>query len=131
MSETRHGSCLCGAVRFTARGPVRGVVYCHCTQCRKQTGHYYAATNVSDDALTIEGGDAVHWYRASSTASRGFCGTCGSALFWKSDGSVVTSVLAGAFDDPSGLEAVKHIFVADKGDYYGIDDGLPCHQASG
>ena len=73
MSETRHGSCLCGAVRFTARGPVRGVVYCHCTQCRKQTGHYYAATNVSDDALTIEGGDAVHWYRASSTASRGFC----------------------------------------------------------
>ena len=125
MTETRRGGCLCGAVRFTTRGALRGVVYCHCSQCRKQTGHYYAATNVEDDRLSIEGGEAVTWYAASPGARRGFCGTCGSALFWKADGSERTSILAGAFDTPSGLEAERHIFVADKGDYYDIADRLP------
>ena len=52
MTSSHKGSCLCGAVRFTASGPLRGVLYCHCSQCRKQTGHYYAATNVADDDLT-------------------------------------------------------------------------------
>jgi hypothetical protein len=31
----------------------------------------------------------------------------------------------GAFDAPTGTRLAKHIFVADKGDYYGIADGLP------
>jgi len=31
----------------------------------------------------------------------------------------------GAFDAPTGTHLEKHIFVADKGDYYEIRDGLP------
>lgn len=131
MNEENHlGACLCGAVRFRTRGPLRGVVYCHCSQCRKQTGHYYAATNVSDDRLAIDGGEDLTWYAASPDARRGFCRVCGSALFWKRNGSDVTSVLAGAFDAPTGLAGAVHIFVADKGDYYRIDDGLPQFQGS-
>jgi hypothetical protein len=104
---------------------LRGVVYCHCTQCRRQSGHYYAATNVADDRLTIEGEDNIRWYRSSPEARRGFCATCGSALFWKLDGRPTTSIGAGAFDDPSGLVGESHIFAADKGDYYQICDDLP------
>ena len=33
----------------------------------------------------------------------------------------------GALDGPSGLKIEKHIFVADKGDYYDIVDDLPQH----
>ena len=128
--KTRTGSCLCGAVSFETRGALRGVVYCHCSQCRKQTGHYYAATNVANDDLSIEGADQLTWYAASSDAERGFCRVCGSALFWKRNGSDVTSVMAGAFDSPSGLAGQAHIFVADKGDYYEIDDDLPRYQQS-
>jgi hypothetical protein len=126
-SERHTGSCLCGAVRFTTRGSLRGVIYCHCSQCRRQTGHYYAATNVPDENIAIEGSESISWYRASSAARRGFCRTCGSAMFWKRDGSDYISVLAGSFDRPSGLEGAVHIFVADKGDYYAIADGLPMH----
>ena len=126
-SERHTGSCLCGAVRFTTRGPLRGVIYCHCSQCRKQTGHHYAATDVPDGNIVVEGNESISWYRASSEAQRGFCRNCGSALFWKRDGSDYVSVLAGSFDQPSGLEGVSHIFVADKGDYYTITDGLPTH----
>lgn len=127
MPDIHTGHCLCGAVRFAARTPLRSVVYCHCSQCRRQTGHFYAATNVADDRIVIEGKEAVTWFRASAEASRGFCKICGSTLFWKHDDRDYVSVLAGAFDQPSGLSGGYHIFVADKGDYYTIEDGLPRH----
>lgn len=125
MTLENAGSCLCGAVRFRTNGPLRGVVYCHCTQCRKQSGHYYAATSVASDRIEIEGEDAITWFRASAEARRGFCSVCGSALFWQSDGADRISILAGAFDGPTGLAGERHIFVGDKGDYYDIGDGLP------
>jgi len=125
MTEQHRGSCLCGAVRFSASGPLRGVVYCHCSQCRKQTGHYFAATNVANDTLTIESSETITWYAASPHAKRGFCAVCGSALFWKHNEADEISVMAGAFEQPSDLKAEMHIFVADKGDYYEITDGLP------
>jgi hypothetical protein len=130
MTTSHKGSCLCGAVRFAASGALRGVVYCHCSQCRKQTGHYYAATNVADGDLAIEGAEKITWHRASPYARRGFCSVCGSALFWKHNTSDEISVMAGAFEQPSGLKAEAHIFVVDKGDYYAITDGLPQFERS-
>ncbi len=127
---TVTGSCLCGSVKLRIDGPLRPVVYCHCSQCRKQTGHFYAATDAADADLTVEGADAITWYAASASARRGFCGTCGSALFWKADGSDKTSILAGCLDAPTGIKAARHIFCADKGDYYVIADGLPQYPVS-
>jgi hypothetical protein len=131
MTEAIHqGGCLCGAVRFEARGRLRGVVYCHCTQCRRQSGHHFASTNVADDRLEITGAEHVTWFAASMDAARGFCSRCGSVLFWKHRKLDHTSINAGCFDTPSGLKGSHHIFVADKGDYYEITDGLPQHAAS-
>lgn len=128
MTNECSGSCLCGAVRFCTKGSLRGVVYCHCSQCRKQTGLYYAATDVDVSNVMLEGEDQLTWYAASDFARRGFCKTCGSALFWRRLGADKISILAGAFDLPSGLTAESHIFVADKGDFYDIADGLPQYQ---
>lgn len=130
MTETHSGSCLCGAVRFLTEGPLRAVVYCHCSQCRKQSGHFLAATNVTTANLAITGAESVSWYAASDFARRGFCRACGSVLFWQPNEGSYISVMAGAFDQPSGLLAAEHIFVADKGDYYRITDGLPQHDKS-
>ncbi len=118
MNDEKTGHCLCGAVRFRTRGQLREVIACHCSQCRRQTGLFYAATNVSLDRLDVEGMDEVSWYRASDAARRGFCRTCGSALFWQADGADYLSIMAGAFDQPSGLAIGYHIFCADKGDFY-------------
>ena len=120
-----HGSCNCGGVSYRISGPLRDVIACHCGQCRKQSGHYYAATNVADADLTVEDKGSLKWYAASDFAKRGFCGTCGSALFWKRDGDDHTSVLAGTLDDDGGIKLTRHIFCDDKGAYYEIDDGLP------
>jgi len=125
MEDERSGGCLCGAVRFRTTGPLRGIIYCHCTQCRRQTGHVVAATSAADADLAVEGAAHLSWYAASADARRGFCSVCGSLLFWKREGSPATSIMAGAFDRPSGLAGKSHIFVADKGDYYEICDRLP------
>ncbi|WP_111734736.1 GFA family protein [Roseovarius amoyensis] len=129
-ADIRTGGCLCGAVRFTTKGPVREVVACHCGQCRRQTGLYHAATSIPNDRLSVEGGEAIRWYRTSDHARRGFCSPCGSALFWSPDEGDFTSVLAGAFDEPSGLKLTAHIFCADKGDFYEITDSLPLYPGS-
>jgi len=33
------GGCLCQAVRYEIHGPLRDVIACHCTQCRRTSGH--------------------------------------------------------------------------------------------
>ncbi len=106
------------------------MIYCHCSQCRKQSGHFYAATNVADADIAVEGAESISWYAASADAKRGFCRICGSALFWKRNADDEISVMAGAFEQPSGLVGESHIFIADKGDYYSIDDGLPQFERS-
>ena len=58
------GSCLCGAVRFTVSEPLKAGDACHCSQCRKQSGHYFASTNVPRSALTVEGEDKVTWFQS-------------------------------------------------------------------
>lgn len=117
------GSCLCGAITFEATGAARDPAACHCTQCRKQSGHHWASVQVMDDGLTITG--SPRWYAASDTAKRGFCPDCGSFLFWKGAGDPDTGVALGALDGPTGLRLERHIFIADKGDYYDIAGSVP------
>jgi hypothetical protein len=117
------GSCLCGGVSFEISGPLRPVVACHCTQCRKQSGHYGAFTACQNADLRFTRDSTLAWYRASDNAGRGFCNTCGSLLFWKADGRDSTSIAAGSLDGKTGLAIEGHIYCADKGDYYTLCDG--------
>jgi len=135
MAATKHrfpkGSCLCGAVRFEVAGKLeKQPEACHCWQCRKQTSHFFAAVNVLRQDLTVHGEDKIAWYRSSEKVRRGFCSTCGSALFWNPniEGYPYIAVAMGAFDGPTGARLARHTFVADKGDYYDINDGLPQSQ---
>jgi hypothetical protein len=119
----KTGSCLCGGVAFEVTGQLRPVVVCHCTQCRKQSGHFGAFTACDNSNLRFTNKDTLAWYRASEVAARGFCKSCGSLLFWKGDGRTYTSIAAGSINGATGLQIEGHIFCADKGDYYEILDG--------
>lgn len=124
------GGCLCGAVRYQVRGELRPIMTCHCSQCRRTSGHFVAATGAADEALEVIDPDgALRWYRSSSSARRGFCSRCGSSLFWKPDDAPRTSIMAGTLDGATGLEMDAHIHTADKGDYYTLDDGIPSFPA--
>jgi hypothetical protein len=119
------GSCLCGAIGLEVEGELPPPDACHCSQCRRQSGHYWASTDVEREALRVEGAEHLTWFASSERVRRGFCSTCGSVLLWDADGRAKIAVAMGAFDAPTGTRLAKHIFTADKGDYYEIADGLP------
>lgn len=119
----RTGSCLCGSVKYEIHGPLRNVVACHCGQCRKQTGTYMSATAAQDSDLEVTETRGLKWFRSSATAARGFCGECGSVLFWKGDGRDYTAITAGSLDGPTALPLDGHIYCESAGDYYVIAGG--------
>ncbi|RAP41014.1 aldehyde-activating protein [Rhodovulum viride] len=120
MSVT--GGCLCGAVRYRIDGPLSPVVACHCSQCRKASGHHVASASAPRDSIAVAG--ELRWFASSALARRGFCPVCGSNLFWDGQGPDM-AIHAGSFDGDPGVRLVAHIFCADKGAYYEIADGLP------
>ena len=119
------GRCECGAIRYRLAGPAREVIACHCSQCRRTSGHFWAATSVASDDLVLTHDAGLTWFRSSDVARRGFCSLCGSSLFYEMDGEGRVSIGAGTLDGQTGLTTGRHIFAADKGDYYEIGDGLP------
>jgi hypothetical protein len=123
-----RGSCSCGAVRFEVNGALPPPDACHCTICRKVSGHVFASTDVPRSLVTIHGEDKLTWYRSSEKVRRGFCSTCGSPLFFDPIHKDWIGIAMGAFDRPTDTKLAMHIFVADKGDYYDIADGLPQNQ---
>jgi hypothetical protein len=125
MGTVHHGSCHCGAVRFTAEAPLRDALACHCSQCRRWSGHYWSASSVPLDRFRLTEGRGLRWYRASDIAERGFCAECGASLFWKPDGEWRISFSPAALDGPSGLRTTHHWHRDDAGDYYAPDGPPP------
>ena len=120
------GGCHCGAVRFQVHGRLRDVVICHCGDCRRHHGHASAHTRCQRSEVTFQADRGLRWYDTSETGSRGFCGECGSVLFFQRKGTDRIAINAGVLDQPTGLRAAMHLFVPDKADYYEIGaDGLP------
>ena len=126
------GCCLCGAVRYEVRGPLRDVLLCHCRECRRWSGHVFAATAARrDDLILIESG-GLRWVagpESESEARRGFCGECGSSLFWDAPARDTISIAAGTLAEPTGLRLLGHVYVSHAGDYYDLPpDGLPRYE---
>jgi hypothetical protein len=127
MSTT--GRCLCGAVQYEVHGPLRDVLVCHCVECRRWSGHIWAATSAARSDLRIVAESTLRWIDspASDTdARRGFCAACGSSLFWDAPARTTISIAAGSLDEPTGLAVIGHTYVDQAGNYYALpDDGVP------
>ena len=123
-----EGRCLCGAV--TVRGsPVRGnVEACHCTMCRKWGGSALLSVQCGSD-VEIEGESSVVRYRSSDWAERGFCGRCGSNLFYRFLPADGYAFAAGLFPDAALEPLAEEIFIDEKPAYYAFD--ADCEKLTG
>ncbi len=119
------GSCLCQAVSFEVTCSLPPPDACHCSQCRKQSGHIFVSTDVPRSSVTIHGAENLTWYHSSEKVMRGFCKTCGSSLFWDAIHKDWIGIAMGAFEKPTNTKIHINVHVASKGDYYEITDGLP------
>jgi hypothetical protein len=90
--ERQTGGCLCGGVRFEARGQPYRVGICHCLDCRRNHGALFHASAIfPEDAVTVEG-------ETRDYQGRFFCPRCGSPVFGRFGDEV--GVNLGAFDEP-------------------------------
>lgn len=135
MRRVVTGGCLCGAVRYEIRGPLRDVLLCHCQECRRWHGHVSASTAARREDLVLVSERGLRWIESphsSAQARRGFCAECGSSLFWDPPARDTVSIAAGTLDDGSGLRVIGHWYVAQAGAYYDLpDDGVPRHDRAG
>ncbi len=129
MTSRATGHCLCGAVAYEVRGPLRDILLCHCEECRRWGGYLgaFSATRTEDLRFVEERG--LRWIdspQSDRQARRGFCGECGSSLFWEPAGLGRIHIAAGTLDRPTGLKIVGHWYTHHAGDYDELpEDGLP------
>lgn len=124
------GGCLCGAVRYEVKGPLRDIVNCHCSMCQKLHGAFGAHSKARKVNITLTKEAGLAWYKTSDVARRGFCKECGSSLFWEPFDLDATGIIAGSLDAPTGLKTMGHIFVSEKSDFYDITDACPQFEKS-
>jgi len=130
MSHPRAtGRCLCGAVAYEVRGPLRDILVCHCEECRRWSGYLGAFTAARHEDFVLAEGAALRWAespRSDRRARRGFCAECGSSMFWQPAESERVHIAAGTLDRPTGLRIAGHFYAHHAGDYDALlEDGLP------
>jgi hypothetical protein len=129
MSEKHTtGGCLCGALRYEARGEPTMMGHCYCADCRKASGSgFIPFMGFKASALRFTGPtrQSVTKSARGSDAVRNFCAVCGSLVF----GGVVGkddahTIYAGSLDDPSCFFPRIAIFAAGRPDWAVIPPGL-------
>lgn len=124
--EIFRGGCLCGAVRYEARGPATQLCFCHCETCRRAAGSPgvpWATFQVADFRLTK---GALTEYQSSPQVVRGFCAQCGSSLTYHNRARATEiDVTLVTLDDPERLAPKAHIWMQDRLSWEVPGDSLP------
>src|ERR1700675_5141415 len=101
MPSCMTGGCACGAIRYQFTGEPLVSLKCHCRDCQHETGSGFAPILiVPAAAFTVTRGAPRRFDVIAdngNTATRAFCGECGSALF--GDGPDTVNIPAGSLDD--------------------------------
>lgn len=101
------GGCQCGAVRYRVEGTLSHPHLCHCRMCQKASGNYFlplAAAGRESFALTR---GEPGWFRSSDLVRRGFCGDCGTPLFFDEIAAATLGIALGSLDDPDDVRPVE------------------------
>lgn len=123
----RTGGCLCGAIRYRAKGTPIGVCHCHCERCRRHSGAAFAsAAGFPEESVEWIKGEPAR-YQSSESAARLFCSKCGSSIahLWVDIGTLWPYI--GTLDDPASVTPEFHIFTEEQIPWVKLDDGLPCY----
>lgn len=126
------GSCLCGAVRYEARGTPAAVNHCHCVQCQRASGAAMVTWATWPRAAVRVLRGAAAEFGSSPGVMRSFCARCGSTLFWRqaSRRPEEIDIAAGTIDQSDLLAPQDHIFVKSRRRWMPLCDGLPAYSES-
>lgn len=127
MSDAPHGgACRCGLIWAEMRAQPMLRLYCHCRDCRKQTGAPMMAFVVFNDS-------DVTWFGTPKTfrsggVERSFCEHCGSQIGYRDDQLPGEIYLAlGFMDEPERYPPSFHAFDKRRLPFIHLADELPRH----
>jgi len=129
MASPFTGGCMCGAVRYESSAEPVITANCHCRDCQQASGGAFASVLVVPKAALKVTGEIKYYDVKSdsgSTASRGFCPTCGARLFGL-PGSLpeLIGIMAGSLDDPSWYKPAMDIYTASAQPWDSMNPELP------
>ena len=81
-------------------------------------------TSAPRDRLRVVAGDGLRWIdspQSDAHARRGFCGECGSSLFWDAPDRDTVSISAGTLEPPTGLKTGRQIYTGQASYYYDLE----------
>lgn len=111
------GGCLCGALRYEAKGPPIAMGFCYCADCRKASGSGFIPFALfSAKSLHITGPTIAYSSKSASgrDAVRNSCAVCASLVFGGPLGRTDThTIYTGTADDPSWFKPSVAIFARD------------------
>lgn len=118
MDAALAGSCHCARVRVHLPETSVGIVACHCSDCQKLHGNFFAMCIADRADLRWEGEEHLTWYRSSSTNERGFCTFCGTHMAKRPlEGSKIM-VSAGLFGRELARKVIKNLWLEEKPTWY-------------
>jgi hypothetical protein len=128
-SNTQHtirGRCLCGACVFELIGGPNWVGHCHCESCRRATASPFTTWIGQENGYWNFLGDMPVRYESSSGNTRGFCGKCGSPMFYQSERFPnEIHFYAALLDHPGNIEPSTHFHADEMLPWIHLSDNLP------
>ena len=134
-SNEREAACACGKLRIRLAGAPQIVSSCHCLACQRRTGAIFGSTSFFGESQIVSTeGDRRAFRRQGDSGTRlafQFCPTCGSTVFWESEGLPdMVSVAVGAFADPGFPAPVRTVWTTTKHGWLPFPANIPHHPKS-
>ncbi|WP_445423277.1 GFA family protein [Arhodomonas aquaeolei] len=130
ISSPHKGGCMCGAIRYEAKGEPRIVVNCHCSSCRRHTGAPVVTLVIFvEEQIKFTKGERK-LYESSPGVRRAFCGDCGTSLTWEArskrfpDTNIIDLHIS-TFDRPEAFNPTQHDFYEERIPWFDVVDTLP------
>jgi hypothetical protein len=123
------GRCLCGEVSYTSEAAPQMAAHCYCVDCRKSSGTGHCTHVVLEEASFSLNGEPRFYDRptdSGNNVSRGFCPTCGSAVYsTNSSMPGMVFVRASSLDDPDTIQPAMSVYASRAPSWDPVNPDLP------
>ena len=125
------GRCLCGAVQYTAAGPVLWSGHCHCDSCRRASSAPFTSFFGVERKSVNWRGEMTGVETSDGDVNRLRCATCGTLMTIRSPRwPKECHLFAATLDHPETFQPQAHFHFAEKLSWVSITDDLPKYAAS-
>ena len=115
------GKCICEEVTFDVELENHKISACHCSICRKQTSGIIMTMNIKPGTLKFIMSESLSIYKSSSWGERGFCKTCGTNLFWRTQDHSYCNINVFSLElekIENNIEFTQELFIDKKPNFY-------------